>query len=118
MASPELPLPGPGKSEIWLMRCQREPGAPALAGGGTQASRPQVRAVAVAGGEEKICFFRNGNDFPLDPPGSFQPGAGPPQALGSGLLELLSGLGGQLLQAGSLGARTRAAGPPAGLRAP
>ena len=47
------------------------------AGGGTQAPGSQVGAVAVAGEDEKIGAVGNGNDFPLDPPGSFQPGAGP-----------------------------------------
>ena len=55
-------------------------------------------AVAVAVQDEKIGAVGNGNDFPLDPPGSFQPGAGPAQAPGGGPEELLSGGGGQLLR--------------------
>ena len=71
------------------------------AGGGTQAPGSQVGAVAVAGEDEEIGAVGGGGDFPLDPPGSFQPGAGQAQALGGGPEELLSGDGGQLLQAGA-----------------
>ena len=42
-----------------------------------------------------------GDDLPLDPPGSFQPGTGAPEALGGGPEKLLSGRVGQLLQAGA-----------------
>ena len=87
------------------------------AGGGTQAPGPQVGAVAVAGEDEEICSLGGGNDFPLGPPGSFQPGAGPPEALGGGLLELLGGLGGQGLDAGAGVALGMAAAEQAGVGA-
>jgi hypothetical protein len=70
------------------------------AGGGTQALGSRVGAVAVAGEDEQVGAFGGGNDLALDPPGSFQLGAGPAQAVGGGLQELAGG-GGQLLQAGA-----------------
>jgi hypothetical protein len=57
--------------------------------------------VAVAGEDEQVGAFGGGDHFPLDPPGAFQPGTGPPEALGGGPQELLAGGGGQLLQAGA-----------------
>ena len=64
------------------------------AGGGAQAPGPQVGAVAVAGKDEQVGAFGGGDDFPLGPPGSFQLGTWPPEALGGGPEELLSGGGG------------------------
>ena len=71
------------------------------AAGGTQAPGSQAGAVAVAGEDEQVGAFGGGDDLPLDPPGSFQPGTGAPEALGGGCEELLGGRGGQLLQAGA-----------------
>jgi hypothetical protein len=64
------------------------------AAGGTQAPGPQAGTVAVAGEDEQVGAFGGGDDLPLDPPGSFQPGAGMPEALCGGPQELLAVMAG------------------------